>query len=121
MIAYEKKLLDVRWQKKRLDVFNRDKFACKCCGNNQGSMHIHHLEYLGNTEPWDYPLDMLICLCSNCHQKETGRGKIEKTLLLTFKMRGFIYDDLLALSSAIDTNKDFRDYILSYLRKFKNG
>lgn len=120
-ISYDEKLLDPRWQKKRLAVFNRDNFTCqnKKCGNAERTLHVHHLAYLGNLEPWEYPDDMLLTLCDTCHEKEKGREKIEQYLLTTLKMNGFLHDDLLAFSSSIDTNKLFCEYILTHIRKIK--
>lgn len=122
-ISYDEKLLDPRWQKKRLAVFNRDNFTCqnKKCGNTERTLHVHHLAYLGNLEPWEYPDDMLLTLCDTCHEKEKGREKIEQYLLTTLKMNGFLLDDLLSFSSSIDTNKLFCEYILTHIRKIKNG
>lgn len=121
--VYDKKLSDPRWQKKRLLIFQRDNFTCQNskCGNKEIELQVHHLEYLGNLQPWEYPDDMLKTLCAICHEKERGREEIERQLLLTLRMNGFLCDDLLAFSSAIDTNKLFCQYILIHIRKFKNG
>lgn len=121
--AYDKKLSDPRWQKKRLLIFQRDNFTCQNskCGNNEIELQVHHLEYLGNLEPWEYSDDMLITLCAIYHEKERGREEIERQVLLTLRMNGFLYDDLLAFSSAIDMNKLFCKYILNHIRKIKNG
>lgn len=63
--SYSDKLKDPRWQKKRLEVFNRDNFTCKMCGDNETSLCIHHLKYSGN--PWETENDFLITLCDKCH------------------------------------------------------
>jgi hypothetical protein len=63
---YKEKLLDPRWQKKRLEVFNRDNFTCQLCGDTESSLHIHHLEYINN--PWDVDNESLITYCQHCHQ-----------------------------------------------------
>lgn len=118
---YEAQLLNPKWQRRRLTILNRDNFTCTNCGNTEQTLHVHHLEYLGDLAPWEYHDDMLYTLCSYCHKLEKGREKIEIGLLRTFKMKGFLCGDLSALSSAIDTNDDFKNYLHSYLRKFKNG
>lgn len=63
--TYADKLKDPRWQKKRLEILNRDKFTCKYCQDDKTTLHIHHLEYYGN--PWQADSDKLITLCEHCH------------------------------------------------------
>ena len=52
MTTYSEKLKDPRWQKKRLEIFERDNWACKKCGDTDTTLHLHHLEYQ-NCDPWD--------------------------------------------------------------------
>lgn len=120
-MTYPEKLRSPLWQKKRLEIFQRDNFSCQNCGNTELTLQVHHVEYLGSLDPWEYPNDMLKTLCEPCHVKEKDRPELEKNLATTFKIRGFLYDDLLALSSCIDLNKDFRKYLLGFIRKFKNN
>lgn len=65
MSAYAEKLRDPRWQKKRLQVFERDNWACVLCGDKGRTLNVHHLEYMG--DPWNAPLDKLKTLCQHCH------------------------------------------------------
>lgn len=62
---YSEKLRDTRWQKKRLEVFQRDEFRCTLCQSKQKTLHVHHLKY--NADPWDAEIDDLKTLCENCH------------------------------------------------------
>lgn len=71
MSAYAELLRDPRWQKKRLDVLNRDGFACIKCGNSKVELHVHHTFYDGR-KPWEYELSALETLCKLCHQKHHG-------------------------------------------------
>lgn len=66
--AYLEKLRDPRWQKKRLEVFERDKWSCQVCCDMDSTLHLHHKYYLENFEPWDYDNKALITLCEKCHQ-----------------------------------------------------
>jgi hypothetical protein len=63
--TYSQKLKDPRWQKKRLEILNRDEWKCRYCGDKKTTLAVHHLEYLG--EPWEAPEDKLITLCEDCH------------------------------------------------------
>lgn len=42
---YSEKLKDPRWQKKRLEILNRDEFACRFCGDNKSTLNVHHISY----------------------------------------------------------------------------
>ena len=70
MKTYAEKLKDPRWQKKRLEILKRDKFKCQCCLSKNKMLHIHHKNYLSNSEPWEIPGKYLITLCFECHRKE---------------------------------------------------
>lgn len=70
--AYRKKLLDPRWQKKRLEILSRDDFACRACGAKDKTLHVHHIWYDNDNEPWDVVDTALATLCADCHEGETG-------------------------------------------------
>lgn len=67
--TYSEKLKSPKWQKKRLEVLNRDNFTCQHCGDTETELHVHHLKYSG--EPHDSPLSDLLTLCKDCHFIET--------------------------------------------------
>jgi len=71
---YLELLKSPKWQKKRLEIMNRDKFRCKLCGDTETQLHVHHKEYNGN-DPWDYDNKLLVTLCEDCH---TEVEKIKK-------------------------------------------
>lgn len=62
---YSELLKDPRWQKKRLEIMERDGFACKLCGNKKETLHVHHFAYANN--PWDVDNKALVTLCESCH------------------------------------------------------
>lgn len=66
--SYAKKLLDPRWQKKRLEIMQRDGFSCVKCRNDKLTLHIHHISY--NNNPWDADNTQLETLCAKCHENE---------------------------------------------------
>jgi 5-methylcytosine-specific restriction endonuclease McrA len=67
MSNYSDKLKDPRWQKKRLEILSRDNFTCKCCGDNESTLHVHHLIY-SSGNPWEAPDNTLETLCASCHE-----------------------------------------------------
>ncbi len=122
-ISYTEKLQDVRWQKVRLSVFDRDKWTCQAtdCKLTTKTLHVHHLEYIPDILPWDYPMDMLTTLCDSCHKKEDKREGLEKHLAATLKMKGFLVCDLLALSCRLEQDKTFLVFFKNILRQYQNG
>lgn len=76
--TYSEKLKDPRWQKKRLEILERDKFTCQSCKSKTKTLHVHHVEYENNKNPWDYNSGILQTLCKDCHLKLSGLLKIIK-------------------------------------------
>ncbi len=65
--TYAEKLRDPRWQKKRLEVMERDKFKCRRCGDGASPLNVHHLIYDRGCAPWEYEPAILLTLCESCH------------------------------------------------------
>lgn len=59
---------DPRWQKVRLEIMDRDKFTCRCCGDAESELQVHHLAYAKGKRIWDAPPSDLLTLCRNCHE-----------------------------------------------------
>lgn len=79
---YIELLKDPRWQKKRLEILQRDGWACQGCFDTESTLVVHHKRYLDAVNPWDYPDDLLITLCETCHEDEREeRPGIEGDLL----------------------------------------
>ncbi len=93
-MEYSEKLKDPRWQKKRLEVFQRDNFTCRCCGSTTKTLHCHHLNYVYGREPWEYEISELTTLCCDCHEEEYLRGDHEKDLITILRQEGFFSRDL---------------------------
>jgi hypothetical protein len=58
-------LNDPRWQRRRLETFDRDKWTCTLCGDQWATLAIHHLSYSG--KPWEVAADQLKTVCHHCH------------------------------------------------------
>jgi 5-methylcytosine-specific restriction endonuclease McrA len=65
MSAYSDKLKNPKWQRRRLEVMSRDKFACTLCKDIESELQVHHLAYF--KEPWNAPSGFLATLCCHCH------------------------------------------------------
>ena len=68
-MTYSEKLRDPRWQRKRLEIMNRDCFRCQRCHTDTTTLNVHHRAYLKNRDPWDYQDHMLTTLCQPCHER----------------------------------------------------
>lgn len=67
---YSAEIKDPMWQKRRLEIMNRDNFTCQICGNNKETLHVHHTIYIPGRHIWEYDDYQLITLCESCHDKE---------------------------------------------------
>ncbi len=75
--SYGKLLRDPRWQRMRLEIMQRDGFACRDCKDETATLNVHHTYYAPHrVDPWDYPGCSLITLCESCHKgRHAGIGK----------------------------------------------
>ena len=92
MTPYLQKLKDPRWQKKRLEIFERDEFTCQFCQSPDNTLHVHHRLYLKGSDPWDYNADDLVTLCESCH------------------------DDVRKLAEQVSYSLDFEPYYMAHKR-----
>jgi hypothetical protein len=65
--TYAQKLKNPKWQRKRLEILERDGFKCKLCCDAETELHIHHTYYEKGKEPHEYDKNSLETLCSHCH------------------------------------------------------
>lgn len=100
--TYSEKLKDPRWQKKRLEILNRDKWTCQRCFDTESTLHVHHIKYSG--EPWEVEERYLLTLCDECHEHEHGSLEKEgKFLIEELASKGFLSNDFNSL--AIDIHE----------------
>lgn len=99
MPTYSEKLKDPRWQKKRLQILERDNWTCTACGDMRSTLAVHHFYYERGKDPWDYPDDALATLCEDCHEREGfERPQAEATLLSTLRRREFTSNHIIDLA-----------------------
>ncbi len=110
---YAEKLLDPRWQRKRLLIFERDGWYCHNCGTRDITLAVHHREYC-NCNPWEAPDDSLITLCKDCHQKETEQRKSCEDHLLGILRKQCCIDQLERFSELVEAHID-RGYFYEWL------
>jgi hypothetical protein len=92
---YSEKLKDPRWQRKRLEILERDNWCCQRCFDSESTLAVHHFRYIPGTEPWDYPAELLITLCEECHTIEYQMMPEEiASLIEQIKEKGFFHDQV---------------------------
>jgi hypothetical protein len=65
---------DSRWQKKRLEIMERDGWKCRSCGSGKDdgiTLNVHHQHYVKGHKPWEYKDEELVTLCEDCHSEIT--------------------------------------------------
>lgn len=67
-MSYAAKLRDPRWQRKRLEILQRDNWTCRHCNAKDKPLQVHHAIYL-RIDPWEYPDHLLQTLCDECHSE----------------------------------------------------
>ena len=67
---FQEQIKSPKWQKRRLEIMQRDDFTCQICGDKETTLHVHHLHYVPNRDYWDYEDWELITLCEDCHKNE---------------------------------------------------
>lgn len=99
MSVYTELLKDPRWQKKRLEILERDKWTCQMCFDDTSTLTVHHRTYLDKTNPWDYPDVLLVTLCISCHKEETANRQQAENVLIDSLRRSFYARDLYDFAS----------------------
>ncbi len=119
--TYTEKLKDPRWQKKRLEVLERDGWACRICENKEDTLHVHHTYYKSGVDPWDYPRSSLLTLCEECHEENTGavRRAEEDALLSALRVRGYLSSDINSIMYDIYnlTQPKHLDFLIEFFKK----
>lgn len=110
IMTYQEKLKHPKWQKKRLEILERDKWTCRHCLSTDKTLHVHHINYAD--APWETDNKFLITLCHDCHSAEEINFKQEsEDLIKSLKKAGFMSFGLYLLSKMFeDTYRDWATY-----------
>ena len=74
--TYAELLRKLGWQKKRVEILERDKWTCRECGAADKTLTVHHAYYIPGREPWNYPNESLRCLCEKCHKAHAEMDRL---------------------------------------------
>lgn len=87
------------WQKKRLEILNRDEWKCRRCTDQFTNLQVHHLYYKHDYLPWEYENEAFITLCELCHLKTEFIKWILNPVL--FQKDGFLQRDITEIQDVI--------------------
>jgi len=88
MKTYSEKLKDPRWQRKRLEIMQRDNFTCTQCGDTSTTQNVHHWQY--SKEPWDAKNGDLTTVCRSCHEEIEQCKDLTKDFLKQSDFRNLV-------------------------------
>ena len=115
---YGESLKDPRWQKKRFDILNRDNWTCQICGSKEKTLHVHHLCYDKNKNPWEYDEMSLITLCEGCHKLEHDINFRE--IIAIFGQNGYTKFELYSVLAMFANMCSRSDEIIVEMSKLPN-
>jgi hypothetical protein len=94
---YKEQLKSPKWQKKRLEIMERDAFQCQCCLEKDKTLVVHHITYVSGLMAWEYDNDLLITICEGCHESvhyHIEKKMYDNEILYTFFKCNPIYIDI---------------------------
>ncbi len=131
-MAYLDKLKDRRWQRKRLEIMQRDNWICTQCRNSDNSvqLHVHHKKYGWKdyfkripADPWECLDADLVSLCEPCHSNHHGETPRKPSPKKTAAER-ICYGLLLRGREVGETQATFeakRQKVLDDIRRIESG
>jgi hypothetical protein len=114
--TYSEKLKSPLWQMKRLEIFQRDNWTCVSCSRHCPTllltMHVHHIKYLPNLEPWEYDNSFLATYCELCHNTEHLIGdQINESLVDLIRQNKIFIKQVSQLAVLIEKWPEFHDIL----------
>jgi len=104
----------------------RDDFECVLCCEKEKTLNVHHIYYERNKMPWEYPDEIFITLCDECHDMEHTAKNLINSMDLEAKFRRFgvpsfvLYSVILSLE--VIKNKKISNYhkkLIGFARQLK--
>jgi len=89
-MIYANELRANGWQRRRLEILQRDGWTCVACGlgTDDRVLNVHHRRYPDRGRPiWDVPDEHLETLCESCHEATHRPGDMRFDHLTLAEMR----------------------------------
>jgi|GEM_PF-2145509 len=87
-LTYVEQLKHPNWQRKRLEILNRDEFMCQICYDDESTLHVHHKHYFKGRMAWEYENYELVTLCESCHEGTDDQSVAFKKLWAMLRVDG---------------------------------
>ena len=105
---YWEKLKDPRWQRRRLEIMERDNFKCRHCRSDSNTLNVHHRVYNKGAQPWDYDDHLLITLCESCHESaEKARASVASLM----GANRIMDKDMVCIAEALSSDPDHLTFL----------
>lgn len=115
-MQYHEQLKHPLWQKKRLEVMERNGFRCEKCEREDDQLNIHHPFYKRGAMLWQYEPEELMCLCAACHKDEHAKDEeIKRLLAFCTHSKGNVIGYLKAINDSPYTKLNDSEEIAGYL------
>lgn len=101
---YKEQIKSPKWQKRRLEIMQRDNFTCQLCGDTESMLNVHHLCYHKKRNIWEYEDWELITLCENCHKEEHSSMDYIISEIESIKSRGVTMREIVSALDTIDVS-----------------
>lgn len=119
---YNEQLKSPLWQKKRLEIMQRDNFTCQGCGSTENQLHVHHYVYKEGLKAWEHDTKLLSTMCEKCHSIYHVSEKYFNVPFLKLSAKGLLasgfHDNESYLSdmqnSFINNYSDFEEALQNY-------
>lgn len=105
MPSYTEQLKSPKWQKKRLEILERDSFTCQLCSDTETELHIHHKSYEKGKKAWEYEDGNFQTLCKHCHKVVESFKDYKLTPVISSKY--FVEDFNRFVISTIFNSKEY--------------
>lgn len=119
---FKEQIKHPKWQKKRLEILERDGYICQRCCNDEKQLHVHHLIYHKGKNLWEYNNKYLSTLCEDCHKTWHDTNDMIKEMLCVgsdrleqiFEILDLLFDvdimDLVSYRAIIEEVKKIKEY-----------
>ena len=68
LMDYQEQLKDPKWKTLAEKVKEKANWKCQECGRSDQPLCVHHVKYVSGRLAWQYNVEMLECLCRECHE-----------------------------------------------------
>lgn len=105
-MTYLAQLRHPKWQRKRLEILQRDGWMCQRCCAEDKTLNVHHKRYTKGSMAWEYSGDDLTSLCEDCHELTHAEEQDFKAEASRLSVR---YGDIKELMLGFYSVEDFGD------------